>query len=113
MSDISLSSYLKAARESSGGVIRESSGDGTRLVNKGTLGHWVASHLGMGDEGTRDLRNEAALKGFRQALVDRYGSEVALKALKAAGLDGDIEMLTGKGVLQAAKHAQEDRKSVV
>ena len=42
MTDISLSTYIRVARESSRGVIRESSEDGTKLVNKGTLGHWMS-----------------------------------------------------------------------
>src|SRR5947209_2161400 len=115
MTDLSLSTYIKAARESAGGVIRESSDDRTKLVNKGTLGHWIATKLDWGDSGTRGDRNERALEGFRQALVDRYGSTIAEEALKAAGLDGDMETLTGQGVLQAARHAQKavkDNRSV-
>ena len=81
MSDISLSTYLKVARESSDGVIRESSDDRTKLVNKGQMGHWLATRLDWGNSETRDDRNDAALKGFRQALVDSYGTEVAGRAL--------------------------------
>jgi hypothetical protein len=50
-------------------------------------------------------RNLQALEGFRQALTDRYGEDVAQRALSQTGME-NITSLTGRSVMLVVEKAQ-------
>jgi hypothetical protein len=103
MSGISIERFLQVARESRTGDIRISAGDDKQLVNKGTLGHRLATALDMGNADTRDDRTGIAIDKFRAALVDRYGQDVGNRALDEALAGARTDgAFTGQLVMKAA-----------
>jgi len=119
-SNISLREFQMIARLSGDGDIRISRNtqDGEHLVNKGTLGNKIATFFdgigrAFGAEDTRGERNQGALNGFRQALIDGYGRHGEL-ALQGAGLlVGSHQVLTGTDVLRVLEHAEEMRRGEI
>lgn len=111
---ISFNSYIRTAQLADGGKIRGSAEDPTQLVNKGTVGHGLATMfrniseaLGIvAQDETRAERQEAALTGFRDAIREQFGTAIGDAALRQAGLDQDGVTLTGAKVLEAADAAK-------
>ena len=110
MSGMSIARFVQIARQSEDGDIRMNSGSERRLVNKGTLENRLGTLLKMGDEETRGDRTQAALEKFREALSDRYGEDIAEKALGQAFQLNERDIkdgLNGYVVIEAARQAKE------
>jgi hypothetical protein len=89
--ELSLRQFQHVARQSEGGTVRLAEDSKSELVNKGTIGHKIASLfkglgrlLGMTD--TRQERQTGALNGFANALKDHYGTEAGNFGLERTGL---------------------------
>jgi hypothetical protein len=108
MTDISLGSYINKARENLDGTLRTDSGGEGKLVNKGELGTKIGTWLGFGDVGTRDERQQVALEGFKKALTEQYGSEIANEAMKDLG-----NVLTGRTVMDTVSKARNMQRETV
>jgi hypothetical protein len=112
MSGISLHSYLSVARENLGdGEVRLAKGSDSQLVNKGTAWEKFKS-LFNGADSTRADRNRDAIMGFKQAMVDHFGSTAGLQALGTANLlAGGV--LTGRAILAAVQEGNRLKNTVM
>src|ERR1700748_3200036 len=110
MSGISIGRFVQIARQAEDGDIRMNSGSERRLVNKGTLENRLGTLVEMGAVGKRGGRTQKGVQKFPAALSDRYGEDIAEKALGEAFQLNDRDIkdgLNGYVVIEAARQAKE------
>ncbi|MBW7899905.1 MAG: hypothetical protein H3C26_00380 [Rhodocyclaceae bacterium] len=114
MNPISIERFWKAGGQAGEGDVRIARGNENTLVNKGTLGHRMASAIQgfarsiglMRPDTTRAQRQQQAMDSFAASLRNRYGKANAEVALQRAGLDQDGARLTGRAIRSAILAAE-------
>ncbi|MBL6080017.1 hypothetical protein JMJ56_18510 [Belnapia sp. T18] len=115
---VSINQYVQQAKLSREGNIRESATTPGDITNRGTFGgRVVAAFRNLGEalgfvqaDATKAQRQQNAVAGFRAALVDRFGADLADAALVRAGIKPGTQKLTGQHVMDAVQHAKADMR---
>lgn len=119
MSPISIERFWNAGGQSRAGEVRMARDGDDQLVNKGTLGHRMASAIQnfarsiglIRPDPTRAQRQQQALESFTASLRHRYGRDNANIAIQQAGLDQEGARLTGHAIRNTIVAAAAQRQS--